>query len=461
MNYTGEAQLENIASTRMKETLGSSLEKKEDDMNAKRKERASESDIDTGDDQKEVRHTPPPINVHVQSLCSICHIPYAQNSLPFKATMSKCNVCRRHKVPDVLLATIELPDGIQVTGKGCLIQAHVCRYKRDLKSEANAKEISDGLPFLEYELHRQLICKLKVKGMNAIFGLKTTLAVGERIMAIIATGTAVFLSALAAPKVPKIVAGNSWTDLEKLSELQKTIQDTMEKNRELHQLKPFQDTNGKTQSSDTEDSEDELAELDLTLGNRDICVLEVDDIQDLEVIALLMEINPPDGFHVVNIQSVPGTQDLDLIKHLQMFTQVWRAKIPLNQSNNNFSKHFTRLLQTIYFKLRTMIPCAISGLKFLLELPEADEMQILVTGMAYGLGEHGKINKFKKRMIVHSVSKDGARRLDDDLIFNLEEDADSEAPANFLHTGSLRLRKKSPTRGKSKITRHVSCIITL
>lgn len=85
-----------------------------------------------------------------------------------------------------------------------------------------------------------------------------------------------------------------------------------------------------------------------------------------------------------------------------------------------------------------------------------DEMQILVTGMAYSFGESSKINKFKKRMIAHSISKDGARRLDDDLIFNLEEDVDTtEQQPNLLHTGSLRLRKKSPTRAKNKIARHV------
>jgi hypothetical protein len=48
----------------------------------------------------------------------------------------------------VILATIELPEGLPVVGVGCLIQASVCRPKRDLRSESNAKEISDGLPFL-------------------------------------------------------------------------------------------------------------------------------------------------------------------------------------------------------------------------------------------------------------------------------------------------------------------------
>lgn len=68
------------------------------------------------------------------------------NSLVRISTL--CEIFRRGYVPDVILATIELPDGLPVIGIGCLIQASVCRPKRDLRSESNAKEISDGLPFL-------------------------------------------------------------------------------------------------------------------------------------------------------------------------------------------------------------------------------------------------------------------------------------------------------------------------
>lgn len=80
-------------------------------------------------------------------------------------------------MPDVLIATIEPPTHLGVTGRGCLIQARLCRVKRDeSRGEQQAKEVSDGLPFLEYELHRQLINKLRIKGMNAIFGLRVPYA---------------------------------------------------------------------------------------------------------------------------------------------------------------------------------------------------------------------------------------------------------------------------------------------
>lgn len=93
----------------------------------------------------------------------------------------------------MLLTTIEIPDNLQIVGRGCLIHAQACRYKKDLKSESNAKEISDALPFLEYDLQRLLVNKLKTKGMNAIFGMKISISIGEKMMSLIGTGTGVYL----------------------------------------------------------------------------------------------------------------------------------------------------------------------------------------------------------------------------------------------------------------------------
>ncbi|KAJ9600683.1 hypothetical protein L9F63_026180, partial [Diploptera punctata] len=198
-----------------------------------------------------VRHPSEGYDVEQISSCSVCHIPYSESSVPFRVTMLKCAVCRRGKVPDVLFTTIELPEGVPITGKACFLQAYVCRPKRDCRGELNAKEISDGLPFLEYELHRLLINKLKMKGMNSIFGLKVQVSIGEKLLVGLASGT-------------------------------KLLQDTVKKNREFYQLKPIIEpeiqTNGKMSTSDTEESDDELPDLDLAMGNKDTCVLELDRI---------------------------------------------------------------------------------------------------------------------------------------------------------------------------------------
>ena len=69
-------------------------------------------------------------------------------------------------------------------------------------------------------------------------GLKVQVSIGERMLVGLATGTAVFLTPLPMPPVPKVSAGNSWDDDKKLAEIQKLLQDTVKKNREIYQLKP-------------------------------------------------------------------------------------------------------------------------------------------------------------------------------------------------------------------------------
>jgi len=56
-----------------------------------------------------------------------------------------CNALYRDFIPDVLIATIEPPTGINVQGRGCLIQARLCRPKRaESRGDQQAKEVSDG-----------------------------------------------------------------------------------------------------------------------------------------------------------------------------------------------------------------------------------------------------------------------------------------------------------------------------
>ena len=44
-----------------------------------------------------------------------------------------------------------------------------------------------------------------------------------------------------------------------------------------------------------------------------------------------------------------------------------------------------------------MIPCALCDMQFKLALPEPDEIQFTVIGMALGLGDPIKMNKSKKK----------------------------------------------------------------
>lgn len=236
-------------------------------------------------------------------------------------------------------------------------------------------------------------------------------------MALIATGTAVYLAALHPSPVPKIVAGNAWNvTSEKLNELQKTITNAVEKNREVYQLVNFQQDNFelKKHFSDNEESDNE-EKLDYAYGKKQPCILEIDDIQDLELFTMLMEQSTPNGIQIVNAENVPGHDSvLANVKNFQMFTQVWRTKIASShQSNSNFSRQFQNLLQSIFFKLRGAVPCIISEINFQLDLP-TDEIQLLITGMVL------KTSKVKHHKITHSHSLE--KKLEDELMFSLEEE---------------------------------------
>lgn len=170
-------------------------------------------------------HSPPPPTLppnRTPVICSLCHVPYADKQIPFSTCLHKCALCSQSKVPDILLASIELPAYLPTVGLGCLIQARVFRHKKDTRGEQCAKELSDvshsvhlmpskttfqsclpficsvcihlqqSLPFLEYEVHKQLLSKLKMKGMNALFGLNVQISVGENMVIAIAVSERMF-----------------------------------------------------------------------------------------------------------------------------------------------------------------------------------------------------------------------------------------------------------------------------
>jgi len=83
-----------------------------------------------------------------------------------------CRFCRRKFVPELLLATVDVPESLPCVGAACSVQARVCRVKKNLQGEASATAVSEALPFLEFDLHRQLMYKLKIYGKNALFGLR-------------------------------------------------------------------------------------------------------------------------------------------------------------------------------------------------------------------------------------------------------------------------------------------------
>lgn len=69
-----------------------------------------------------------------------------------------------------------------------LLSSRLCRLKKKAQGEVNATAISNLLPFMEYELHTQLMNKLKLRSMNALFGLRIQISIGENMLLGLAVG---------------------------------------------------------------------------------------------------------------------------------------------------------------------------------------------------------------------------------------------------------------------------------
>jgi hypothetical protein len=84
----------------------------------------------------------------------------------------KCLECDKDYVPELIIATIDPPQGINIIGSPRYIQARIVKRKKYVKGEQHAISVSEKVFFLEYHLHSQLIKKMKLYCKNAVFGLR-------------------------------------------------------------------------------------------------------------------------------------------------------------------------------------------------------------------------------------------------------------------------------------------------
>uniref|UniRef100_A0A8C8ZBB1 C2 domain-containing protein 5 n=1 Tax=Prolemur simus TaxID=1328070 RepID=A0A8C8ZBB1_PROSS len=372
--------------------------------------------------------------------CGFCHIPYDELNMPFPAHLTYCYSCRKQKVPDVLFTTIDLPTDATVIGKGCLIQARLCRLKKKAQAEANATAISNLLPFMEYEMHTQLMNKLKLKGMNALFGLRIQITVGENMLMGLASATGVYLAALPTPGGIQI-AGKTPNDgsyEQHISHMQKKINDTIAKNKELYEINPPEISEEIIGSPIPEprqrsrllrsqsESSDEVTELDLSHGKKDAFVLEIDDTDAMEdVHSLLTDVPPPSGFYSCNTEIMPGINN-------------WTSEIQWT----SFVLIFLTFHLFLYFKLRSMIPCCLCHVNFTVSLPEDELIQVTVTAVAITFDKNQALQTTKTHAekSLQRASTDNEELLQ----FPLELCSDSLPSHPFPPAKAVTVEKASP-----------------
>ncbi|KRY32814.1 C2 domain-containing protein 5, partial [Trichinella spiralis] len=156
----------------------------------------------------------------VEKPCTMCHILPRAAELHLTKASSICQVCLEKPVPSVLLSTTDQPPELTEEFSGSLVQARVIRKKSGYSGEQLAQHLTNVmnqcgcvacvvkmknihfqiLPFIEHEAHSQVISQTSASGKNAVFGIQRQFSIGEEMVVLIVTGTAVFLPALASPK---------------------------------------------------------------------------------------------------------------------------------------------------------------------------------------------------------------------------------------------------------------------
>uniref|UniRef100_F6W790 C2 domain-containing protein n=1 Tax=Ciona intestinalis TaxID=7719 RepID=F6W790_CIOIN len=320
-------------------------------------------------------------------------------------------------VYDVIFATIDLPSHVSVRGKGTFIQARFCRSKKKGQGESNASLVSEILPFIEYELHKQLLNKLKLIGMNAIFGLKTKITLGENLIIGVASGTAVYLNALPAPEQCYIHSfiGSIGAQPKQMSSSSNQINSYTKKCQSTFDLNDMQvvfiiscvakdgnqfETLNETSSKNSTD------ELDLSIGDKNLLAVVLEDSDDeREMMSLMEDHLPPALCFMSNLEKCPG---LDAnVELMQTFQVLWRVRyqdeVDDVSLNMGLRVACDNALRGLWFKLRMKSPiCYLNSLRFQLVLPDDDELQVWITGSAVVPSTDKKSNQFL------NVSQDSA-----------------------------------------------------
>ena len=228
----------------------------------------------------------------------------------------------------------------------------------------------------------------------------------------------------------------STTDEEKrLKDIQKKILEFSAKSRVSSGISEISESllaNNLHQSeSASSDTLDEKAVLDPLSGNREALVIEIDDQQDEDVITYLFDAPSPEGFYCGTTEVVPGVAKTE--QKMQMITAVKRIAVPdeNNDQNKFVLKLFDSIFKSFWFKVRRLSPCSISNIRFDLEIPMADSVQVAVSAYVIGFKENqtGKLTSETPRgkkieaKYVPGLLKIGKLKDSDDLQFEIDEES--------------------------------------
>jgi hypothetical protein len=273
--------------------------------------------------------------------------------------------------------------------------------------------------------------------MNAVFGVKIQVSVGDTVITGLATGTAVYLEAL--PPPPQLTfhskEGNEKASAA-ASSIQVTVDQALKLNRKIYGLlqAPVEVQVAETGNSFVSVAEDTPTDPDLTTGKKDVFLVDLSNLKiDGGNIHTVVDRPLPEEYLICNLSSIPGTTASTPLEG-KMVTIV--KKYVFQEQRGDVDRQFSELLllliQTLCFKVRTLRPCTLTELQFDIDLPEEDEIQVSVTAVV--ARSHHKLS---------NITNVGQNRSSDEFIFDMDEG--QEVHHTRLSVPGL---KSSPLGGK-------------
>lgn len=319
--------------------------------------------------------------------CRICHIPYSSQTSPFNIEVKKCRECKKGEVPEVLISTIEPPKEIECS-RLMLIEARVCRSKKNKIGESNAKQVSDLLPFIEQDLHKQFLYKMRVHGLNSAFNFQYTIKLGLNYIVATAVATCTLLHALPAPQILEFIR-----TLEVKDEEDKEMVKTQEKIEKMSEF--YRDVNENLDKPDTPEISKSLENEKDLLSPREeqkSFVVEIDDNTDEDHMAALLDPLPPEGIFFSNLKSNFKSDEMDIISNIQTLTikKEYVIKSQSDKLNQFLASIYHDIYATIAFNISLFSPCSLVGLESNFSFKTENSIELSLSMMATMISEQEK-----------------------------------------------------------------------
>ena len=237
--------------------------------------------------------------------------------------------------------------------------------------------------------------KLRIYGLNAVFGLKVQFSLGDNLLTAFATGTAVYVKALPTPPALKVFRTLDVIDEEdkQLLETQRKLMIKSESNRKKIEeaLADQHEIDCSISDSDSNSSSDD--EIDHVAGGSSIqsrlqqraMVVEIDDEQDEDLVLFLDDVWN-ENFQMCNIEIPCKTQILTAqMNHFQMVKMVKQSSIDVSHHPN---RQLATIFKSMYLELANQLsflsPCSITGMSYSVDIPKDSIVQVYMTAMVHG-----------------------------------------------------------------------------